>query len=281
MKLRQVTVSVCSRDLCDLWDRCAYLTLISFFFIAFIWSHRFSDMSGCFWGPQHDSQWVLWPHLYCVGYGGTELRYSVSRTRNQHLCTGYQRTHRKSNQLWNCLPTLPSKCLPLFLLFFWSFFGSLFPFIVTAWGREDSHCWQHAHPLCVCFYASECVSVLMWASTPYYSVQGWDCVMCRASAPPVDHEGSAVDLHWHFLWASGRHPVCRLHTATWVGPQECHRHWLCRWHITGGFLCDCNELKSLSGSSYRANRSASELYLYRILCRTQPWQSLHWYWCCT
>lgn len=62
--------------------------------------------------------------------------------------------------------------------------------------------------------------------------------MCRASALPVDHEGSAIDLHRHFLLASGRHPMCELHTATRVGPEECHRHWLCRWDHTGGFLCD-------------------------------------------
>lgn len=89
------------------------------------------------------------------------------------------------------------------------------------------------------FCASLCTFVYTRASTPYYSFQGWDSVMCRTSALPVDDEGSAVGLHWHFLRASGRHPVCQLHTAAWVGCQERHCHWLCRWHHTGKLDCLC------------------------------------------
>lgn len=80
------------------------------------------------------------------------------------------------------------------------------------------------------------VSLHTWASIPYHSVQGRDCIMCGTCALPVDHEGSAAGLHWHFLRASARRPVCQLHTETRVGRQERRRHWLCRWHHTSEFV---------------------------------------------
>lgn len=87
-----------------------------------------------------------------------------------------------------------------------------------------------------CFFfccASLCVSLCTWPSTPHYSFQGWDCVMCGTSALPVEHEGTTADMRWYFLRASARRPVCHFHTAARVGSQERHHHWLCRWHHTG------------------------------------------------
>lgn len=62
--------------------------------------------------------------------------------------------------------------------------------------------------------------------------------MCGTSALPVEHEGSAADMHRRFLRASARHPVCLFHTATRVGSQECHHHRLCGWHHTGEVILD-------------------------------------------
>lgn len=147
------------------------ITPIHFFFIAVIWSHRFSDMPGCVWGPQHDSKWLPWPHLYPVGYGGAKLRHPVSGTHNQHLCTGYQWTHRKATFLISFFVILflhnsenlsfssPSSVL----CHFWLTVVMLIPFIqLAAWGRKDSHCWKHAYSLCVCF-AFLCISVCIFA----------------------------------------------------------------------------------------------------------------------
>ena len=70
MKLRQVCFFVRFFAFGDLqvtsgvyWHIHVYtlrLTLAQFFFfLAIIWSHRFSDVSGGVGGPQHDSKWVL------------------------------------------------------------------------------------------------------------------------------------------------------------------------------------------------------------------------------
>lgn len=79
-------------------------------------------MPGCVWDPQHDCKWLPWPHMYPVGHGGAELCHPVSRTHNQHLCTGYQWTHCKSTfqiSFFVILYVLPSRNLP-FLPFFCS-----------------------------------------------------------------------------------------------------------------------------------------------------------------
>lgn len=182
------------------------------FSLAIIRSHRCCVMPGCIWGPWCDREWLPWPHLYPVGSGGAKLHHPAGRTPGWHLCIGCQWTHR------NIRVSLSSLIQHLITLLFTLFFPCSF-------GSFLLH-------FCACLYY---VYVHMGIN-PNSSVQGWDCIMCGVPTLPVDHEGSAVGFCGHFLWASGRHPVCQLYAAKWVGCQKCHCNWLCWWHHTGKHL---------------------------------------------
>lgn len=104
------------------------VTLTPLFFTAFIWSYGRGAVSRCVWSPQHNCEWVTWPHLYPVGHGRAKLHHSVSRTHNQHLCTGHQWSHCKSTFGASffpllCLISLSSFCPLKFLAHFLSCFS--------------------------------------------------------------------------------------------------------------------------------------------------------------
>lgn len=240
-------------------------------------------MSGCFWGPQHDSQWVPWPHLYRVGYGGTKLRHSVSRTHNQHLCTGYQRTHCKSNHLCNCLSTLLSKCLPLFLLFFGNFLARccrVLPLHIHSMRKGG-------FSLLTACISSSCVFLVHLSV--FLCSHGRQLHITLSKGEIASCAGPQL-----YLWTmKGQLLTC---TDVSCGPQA---DILCvsftqrqEWDPRNVIVTGCADgiirvgfcVIAMSDSccmcerdSDSANRSAAELYLYRILHSTQPWQSLHWY----
>lgn len=153
--------------------------MTQFLFTAVIRSHRLCDMLGRVWGPQHDCKWLPWPHLYPVGYGGAKLHHSVSRTHNQHFCTGHQWTHCKFTFLISffvilSLPSSQNLTLSSLSLCFLAHCHHVVPFQSAHSMRKKRFSLLTACISSLCVFclvcASLCVCLCSWALTPYYSV---------------------------------------------------------------------------------------------------------------